>query len=76
MSTVSKRTVTTTRHEYAVPSPATGVDLTTAIRMALADMPQSRRHFDDAYFVEARDDEIVIWWPGQNHAESEAPTSG
>jgi hypothetical protein len=63
MSTVSKRTVTATRHEYVVPSPAARIDVEKAIAWALKDMPEGRRRYDDACIVEARDDEIVIWWP-------------
>lgn len=33
-----------------------------AIEWALSDMPDERRHYDDACTVEARDDEIVVWW--------------
>lgn len=64
MSNVEKRTVTvtTTRHEYVVPSPCVGADLLVATKMALTDMPESRRSYDDAFTVEARDDEIVVWW--------------
>lgn len=69
MSTVSKRTVTTIRHEYVVPAPidrgACVSDVQKAIAWALGDMPESRRHYDDACRVEARDDEIVVWWPAE-----------
>lgn len=64
MSAVTKRTVTVTRHEYIVASPAAGSDLAGAVNAALADMPPERRQYDDAYQVEARDGVIVVWWPG------------
>lgn len=69
MSNVSKRTVTSTRHEYVVPSPACVADIQKAIDCAFRDMPANRARYDDACTVEARDDEIVVWWP-----EKSAPT--
>lgn len=62
MSLVSKRTVVTTRHEYVVPSPVAVAEIAKAVAMAQADMPEVRRHWDDSCTVEARDDEIVVWW--------------
>lgn len=69
MSTVSKRTVTTTRHEYVVPSPAYASDMQKAIDRAMREMPVQRRGHGDAYTVEARDDEIVVWWPDDEATE-------
>lgn len=62
MSDATKRTVTTTRHEYVLPSPTTAQELWKAINWAQSDLPENRRSWGDAYMVEARDDEIVIWW--------------
>ena len=62
MSTVGKVTVTTTRHEYRVPSPAPFRELEVAIAMAHRDMPEERRGWDDACVVEGREGEIVVWW--------------
>lgn len=70
MTSVEKRTVTTTRHEYVVPSPSPGSELVTAMNMALADMPDERRAYDDACTVEARDDTIVVWWPEERDGGS------
>lgn len=44
-------------------SPATGRDIQEVIHHAFNDMPVERRGYDDAYHVEAYDDEIIIWWP-------------
>lgn len=63
MSPVTKRTVTHIRHEYAVPSPAPVSEVMAAIAQAQHEMPEQRRSYDDACTVEARGDEIVIWWP-------------
>lgn len=65
VTSVEQRTVTTIRHEYVVPSPAAASDLLLATKMALDDMPEKRRAYDDAFTAEARDDEIVIWWPDE-----------
>lgn len=74
VSSVTKRTVTTTRHEYVVPAPtALGAcvsDVQKAIDWALQDMPEARRSYSDACRVEARDDEIVIWWPAKEATEA------
>lgn len=59
MSTVSKRTVTETRHEYVVPAPAAAAELQKAINWAMSEMPANRRGYDDCYTVEARDYEIL-----------------
>jgi len=69
VSNVTKRTVTTTRHEYIVPSPACVADIHKAIDWAFTDMPENRRLYDDACTVEARDEEIVIWWPDDKATE-------
>lgn len=62
MSEVTKRTIATVRHEYVVPSPSARAEVEKAIALALQDMPENRRSYDDACMVEARDDEVVIWW--------------
>lgn len=62
MSSVTQRTVTTVRHEYAVRSPAAWADVSAAMREAMVDLPEERKAYDDACTVEARDDEIVVWW--------------
>lgn len=62
MSTVGKRTITTTRHEYIVPSPASHAEVEMAIAMAREDVPLGLIGYDDVPKVEARDDEIVVWW--------------
>jgi len=36
-------------------------------------LPTSRGGFDDAYFVEVRDDDLVIWWPEQDQIERIPP---
>jgi len=73
VSAVTKRSVTTTRHEYAVPSPATAADMQQAIDLAMQEMPPERRRYDDAYTVEARFGEIVVWWPAPAGGEETTP---
>lgn len=60
-----KRTVTTTRHEYILRSPPPIGELNKAVNWAFSDKTAAMtedRHADDAPTVEARDDEIVIYW--------------
>ena len=54
MADAIKRTVVRTRHEYVLRSPTFAQELEKAITWA--------KRWGDAYTVEARDDEIVIWW--------------
>jgi hypothetical protein len=32
-------------------------------------VPHDRRQYDDAYFVEVRDDEIIFWYPEEDQVE-------
>lgn len=36
-------------------------------------LPDDRKPYDDAYFVEVRDDELVIWWPEEDEVTSPIP---
>jgi hypothetical protein len=72
VSTFSKRRVTTTRHEYVVPSPAPLAEVMKAIAYAKQEMPEARRSYDDACMVEACDDEIVIWWTEKSEGQTDA----
>lgn len=62
MSNVSKRKVTTTRHEYFIPTPAAAQDVQKAIDWALRDMPEDQRGYGDAFWLTGDEDEVVIWW--------------
>lgn len=62
MADAEKRTVVTTRHEYVLRSPTAVAEVGKAVAWAQADMPEVRRSWDDSCMVEARDDEIVVWW--------------
>ena len=62
MSDVEKRTIVTTRHEYVLRSPVAVAEVGKAVAWAQADMPEVRRQWDDSGTVEARDEEIVVWW--------------
>lgn len=64
MADATKRTVTTVRHEYVLPSPTYVGEMRKAIKWALSDKADGGPEdtFDDALTVEARDDEVVIWW--------------
>lgn len=63
MPDIQRRTRTSIRHEYVIPSPAYAKDIGLAIHWATQAMPEGRRGCDDAYFVEASDDEVIVWWP-------------
>lgn len=36
-------------------------------------LPDDRRPYDDAYFVELSDDELIIWWPEEDEVTSPIP---
>ena len=63
MADIQRRTRTNIRHEYVIASPATAKDIGLAIHWATQAMPDERRGYDDAYFVEAYDEEVIVWWP-------------
>lgn len=63
MSTVSKRTVKTTRHEYTVPKPSNWAEVDKATALARHDLEASGRQLsDDALWFDADDDHIFICW--------------
>ena len=64
MSAVSKRTRTTQRHEYFIPSPACWADVRKAMDWAAADREAAGldNRWDDVIKVESFDDEIVVFW--------------
>lgn len=57
-----RRTVTYTRHEWVLPSPCAVGELHKALNSAYGLLPEDRCPYDDALTIEARDDEIVVWW--------------
>lgn len=57
-----RRTVTRTRHEWVLPSGCSAEEVDKAIVCARNYGRQKHRHPDGPLTVEARDDEIVIWW--------------
>lgn len=58
------RTVTITRHEFRIPSPATQRDVADTLTQARDHMANSGADatFDDSVLVEAQDDELVFYW--------------
>lgn len=36
-------------------------------------LPEKRRPYDDAFFVELRDDELIFWWPEDDRTERILP---
>lgn len=62
MADVVKRTIVRTRHEYVLPSPTTAQELAKALRWVDRDLGVEGSQYGDAYMVEARDDEIVVWF--------------
>lgn len=69
MGDVTIRRVTTVRHEYALRSPVPVGEVEKAVQVALANLPEERRGWADALMIEARDDEIVIWWEQTGEAD-------
>lgn len=64
MANYDKRTVTSTRHEYVLKSPAPWGEIGKAIAAAQQDMKAAGKDpsYDDAAHIEARDNELVIYW--------------
>jgi hypothetical protein len=64
MSVMSKRTKTTTRHEYAVPMPACWTDIKFAMQQAADDRRDKglKNHWDDVIKVDHDDENIVVFW--------------
>lgn len=64
MPAFNERTVTVTRHEYVLKSPAPWGEVGKAIASANQAMEAAGKDpsYDDAAFIEARDDEVVLFW--------------
>jgi hypothetical protein len=66
MLSVNRREVVRRRYEFAVDSPATGKEIYDALYLASSRLTElegeGAAEYDDALHVEARDDEIVVWF--------------
>jgi hypothetical protein len=64
MSVVSKRTKTTTRHEYTAPSPACWTDVQFAMELAAEDRAKAglSNDWQDVIKVEADDEHVIVFW--------------
>lgn len=64
MVEITKRKVSKIRHEYRISSPATSRDMYELMAMVDLDMKAAGRDtsYDDAFHVQARDDEILAYW--------------
>ncbi len=72
MADALKRTVTTRRHEYVLSSPTNYAEVDKAVTWALSDLGAAQGKemptADTAVLVEARDDEVVVFWTEQVRA--------
>ena len=64
MPAFNERTVTITRHEYVLKSPAPRGEVDKAVAVANQAMEAVGKNpsYDDAAYIEARDDEVVVYW--------------
>lgn len=66
MGDAKKSTTTTKRHEYTLSSPTNWVEINKAVQWARrekeAALGAESLRWDDAIGVEARDDEVVVFW--------------
>jgi len=66
MGDALKRTITTRRHEYVLSSPTPFAEVGKAMTWAHRDLVEAKGEaageWDDAVMVEARDDQVVVWW--------------
>lgn len=72
MAVFSERTVTVTRHEYVLKSPAPWGEVLKAYAVAEQAMRAAGKDpsYDDAAHIEARDDEVVIYWTEKAQARA------
>lgn len=70
MPAFNERTVTVTRHEYVLKSPAPWGEVGKAITAATQAIKAAGKDpsYDDAAHIEARDDEVVIVWTEEKRA--------
>lgn len=64
MPAFNERTVTITRHEYVLKSPAPWGEIIKAYNIAEQHMRSAGQDtsYDDAAHIQSRDDEVVIYW--------------
>lgn len=64
MATMTRRTVTTVRHEYLIPKPANWAEVSKAMNAATQDMKAAGEDpkWDDAAWFEADDENIILYW--------------
>lgn len=62
MAEYYRREVNTTRVEFVLHSPANWAEVSKAFAAVHQELGDDRARWDDAAFVEARDDEVVVWF--------------
>lgn len=64
MPSFDERTVTVVRHEYVLKSPAPWGEVGKAMAVATQAMESAGKDpsYDNAAYLEARDDEVVLYW--------------
>lgn len=64
MSNVTKRTVTTIRHEYRIPNGSAWTELGKAYAQAKRDIEDAGKDpsYDDAAFITSDDESVIIFW--------------
>lgn len=72
MPAFNERTVTVTRHEYVLKSPAPWGEVIKAYAVAEQHMLAAGKDpsYDDAAHIEARDDEVVVFWTEKTQARA------
>jgi hypothetical protein len=62
MAAYWRREVVTTRVEYVLNSPANWAEVSKAFAAVHRELGEDRARWDDAAWVEARDEEVVVWF--------------
>lgn len=70
MPAFTERTINVTRHEYVLRSPAPWGEVGKAQAAASQDMKAAGKDpsYDDAAHIEARDDEVIVFWIEEKEA--------
>lgn len=68
---ITQNTVVTNTHEYRMDSPANHCDIRLALDLAESAMREAGLDpsYDDAIKIEARDDEVVVFWVEKHAAK-------